>query len=217
MRKKIGNFIHKLGYAGLLVVIYLASKLFFNLKVRGKENIPEEAANLVITSTHSSYWDPPLIGITFGLWREIHFIAREGLLKNPIFSIPVKAFSTTINRDDFGKTDLIKMLKAFNKDGPICVFPEGTTSEGSPPKSGTVRLAEKTNRRFLPLKIEYGRSTTDFPFFFTPAELTIGKPLDFEELKQQTRDEKKAENRLENGEIDYQQLSLKLMEHIRHL
>ncbi|MCF7889649.1 1-acyl-sn-glycerol-3-phosphate acyltransferase [Candidatus Bipolaricaulota bacterium] len=222
MREKIGKLLHKLGYMGLLVIIYLASKLFFRLKVEGRKNIPENTDDLVITSTHSSYWDPPLIGITFGLLQKIHFIAREGLLENPIFSLPVRTYSTTINRDDFGKKDLINMLKAFKQKGPICVFPEGTTSEGSPPKSGTVRLAEKTNRRFLPLKIEYGRSPTEFPFFWAPAEVTIGPPIDLEDLKRPStgKDEgeepaPKATN--DKEKVDYQELSVKLMDHIRQL
>lgn len=221
MREKIGKILHKLGYSGLLIIIYLASKLFFRLKVRGKENIPKRTDDLVITSTHSSYWDPPLIGITFGLSREIHFIAREGLLKNPIFSLPVRAYSTTINRDDFGKKDLIRMLKAFKRKEPICVFPEGTTSEGSPPKSGTVRLAKKTNRRFLPVKIEYDRSPTEFPFFFAPAELIIGPPIDFEELKDSAGNVKsksgKPDSPSSEEKVDYQSLSIKLMDHIRQL
>ncbi|MFB6215044.1 MAG: hypothetical protein ABEI54_04160, partial [Candidatus Bipolaricaulia bacterium] len=70
MREKIGKLFHRLGYVGLLAIIYLVSRLFFRLKVRGRKNIPENADDLVITSTHSSYWDPPLIGITFGLLRK---------------------------------------------------------------------------------------------------------------------------------------------------
>ena len=216
MREKFDRLVHKLGYIALLLIIYLATKFLFRLKVDGKENIPQQTNDIVITSTHSSYWDPPIIGITFGLRREIHFIAREGLLSNPVFSLPVKTYSTTINRDDFGKKDLKKMLKAFHRPGPICVFPEGTTSEGSPPKSGTIRLAEKTNRRFLPLKIEYLRSPTEFPFFFAPAHLKIGKPLDLEELKSSG-----AFNETTNpsgGEkLDYKTLSVRLMDHIRQL
>jgi 1-acyl-sn-glycerol-3-phosphate acyltransferase len=217
VREKLGRLIHKLGYTGLLVILSLAARLCFRLNVSGRENIPEDMEDLVIVSTHSSYWDPPLIGITFGLLQEIHFIAREGLLKNPIFSIPVRTYSTTINRDDFGKNDLIKMLRAFNRKGPICVFPEGTTSEGSPPKSGTVRLAEKTDRRFLPLKIEYSRSPTDFPFFFAPAQLTIGKPIDLEEIKRLTAKKTGADNPSGGEKTDYQSLSVQLMDHIRRL
>ncbi|MBS3786598.1 1-acyl-sn-glycerol-3-phosphate acyltransferase [Candidatus Bipolaricaulota bacterium] len=217
MKEKIGEFLHRLGYVGLLVIIYLISKLLFRLKVRGKKNIPEKTEDLVITSTHSSYWDPPLIGITFGLRRKIHFIAREGLLNNPIFSLPVRTYSTTINRDKFGKKDLINMLKTFKQKGPICVFPEGTTSEDSAPKSGTVRLAEKTNRRFLPLKIEYDRSPTEFPFFFAPAKLTIGPPIDLEKLKLSSTGGRESEDTHTGENFDYQALSIELMDHINQL
>jgi len=214
--EKIGKFFHRLGYIGILLVISLLVKFLFRLKVRGKENIPPTMDDLVITSTHTSYWDPPLIGITFGLRQKIHFIAREGLLSNPLFSVPVRTYSTTINRDDFRKKDLLKMLKAFRRKEPICVFPEGTTSEGSPPKSGTVRLAEKTDRRFLPLKIEYERSPTKFPFLFAPAELTIGQPIELEELKKPISGTGVKEE-TSGGKPDYQELSRRLMEQIRQL
>lgn len=217
MKEKIGKFLHRLGYMGILVIIYLASKLLFRLKVRGRKHIPEKTEDLVITSTHSSYWDPPLIGITFGLRRKINFIARKGLLDNPIFSLPVRAYSTTINRDEFGKKDLINMLKAFKQKGAICVFPEGTTSEDSTPKSGTVRLAEKTNRKFLPLKIEYERRPTEFPFFFAPAKLTIGPPIDLEELKLSSTGERGTKGSHSGEKVDYQALSIELMDHIHQL
>lgn len=217
MREKIGKILHRLGYFFLLLILYLASKVFFRLKINGRENIPHNADDLVITSTHTSYWDPPIVGITFGLLRKIHFIAREGLLENPIFSLPVRTYATTINRDDFGKEDLVNLLKAFKKEGPLCVFPEGTTSENSPPKSGTVKLAEKTNRRFLPMKIEYGRSPTEFPFFFAPAEVTVGAPISLEDLKRSSSKTKESEKSGSEGKVDYQELSIKLMDHIHQL
>ncbi len=217
MREKIGKILHRLGYFCLLLILYLASKVFFRLKIKGRENIPRKADDLVITSTHTSYWDPPIVGITFGLLRKIRFIARKGLLDNPIFSLPVRTYATTINRDDFGKEDLINMLKTFKKKEPICVFPEGTTSEDSPPKSGTVRLAEKTNRRFLPMKIEYGRSPTEFPFFFAPAEVTVGPPIGLEHLKRSSNKTRDPEESESEGKVDYQKLSIELMDHIHQL
>lgn len=205
-----------LSYSFILLIIYIAVKFLFRLKVQGKENIPDNTDDLIIAATHVSYWDPPLIGITFGPSRQIHFIAREGLLKNPIFSFPVKAFSTTINRDNFGKKDLIKMMKAFKREGLICIFPEGTTSENVPPKSGTVRMAEKTGREFLPLKIEFERSPLDFPYLFAPARLVIGKPIDLEDLKESSFREKNQKDG-ENSGTDYQNLSFKLMERVHEL
>ncbi len=215
MRERLSELLNWLAYTLLLLIIFIAVKLLFRLKIRGKENIPEETNDLVITATHESYWDPPLIGVTFGPRRKIHFIAREGLLKNPLFSLPVKAFSTTINRDNFGKTDLIKMLKVFRQKGLICIFPEGTTSENVPPKSGTVRLVEKTNRKFLPLKIEFDRSPLDFPYFFAPAELVIGKPISLEELMEDSA-QVPPEGGGKKGP-DYQELTFRLMKRVHEL
>jgi 1-acyl-sn-glycerol-3-phosphate acyltransferase len=216
MKEKITETLQKLVYLFIILVVYLAVKIFFKLRVEGESNIPENTDNVLITSSHTSYWDPPLIGLIFGPIRQVHFIARKGLLSNPVFRFPVKWYSATIDRDNFGKEDLKKMLTAFRKKGLLCIFPEGTTSDGSPPKSGTVRLAEKTNRIFLPVKIEVERSPLEYPFFSTPARLVIGSPLDLQELKDATR----KSNVVKHGnddEPDYQDLSLVLMEKINEL
>jgi 1-acyl-sn-glycerol-3-phosphate acyltransferase len=216
MKEKITETLQKLVYLFIILVVYLAVKIFFKLRVEGESNIPENTDNVLITSSHTSYWDPPLIGLIFGPIRQVHFIARKGLLSNPVFRFPVKWYSATIDRDNFGKEDLKKMLTAFRKKGLLCIFPEGTTSDGSPPKSGTVRLAEKTNRIFLPVKIEVERSPLEYPFFSTPARLVIGSPLDLQELKDATRKSNRAKQENED-EPDYQDLSLVLMEKINEL
>jgi len=216
MKERIKEFIYRLVYVFILLVVLLAVKIFFKLEVEGKSHIPEETDNVLITSSHTSYWDPPLIGLIFGPIRQVHFIARKGLLSNPVFRFPVKWYSTTIDRDNFGKEDLKKMLSAFRKKGLLCIFPEGTTSKGSPPKSGTVRLAEKTNRVFLPVKIEVERSPLEYPFFSTPARLVIGRPLEFRELKQTARESNRVKQG-KDGEPDYQDLTLVLMERINEL
>lgn len=216
MKEKITETLQKLVYLFIILVVYLAVKIFFKLKVEGKSNIPENTDKVLITSSHTSYWDPPLIGLIFGPFRQVHFIARKGLLSNPVFRFPVMWYSATIDRDNFGKEDLKKMLTAFRQKGLLCIFPEGTTSDGSPPKSGTVRLAEKTNRILLPVKIEVERSPLEYPFFSTPARLVIGSPLDLQELKDATH----KSNVVKYGnddEPDYQDLSLVLMEKINEL
>lgn len=215
---RVRKLLHRMGYKIILVFIYLLVSLLFRLKIKGKQNIPEETRNLLIVSTHTSYWDPPLIGLAMGLFREVHFIARAGLLKNPIFLILVKAYSTVINRDDFKKKDLIKMLRAFQSDDLLCIFPEGTTREGVSPKSGTVRLAEKTDRKFLPVKITLSRSPTQAPFLFAPVEVIIGKSLTFSELREiQSAKSSTNERGKSVDEIDYNELSKTLMRHINGL
>ena len=197
------------------MTLSLIVKLLFNLDIEGMENVPDNPADIVITPSHTSYWDPPLLGVAFGLSREIHFIAREGLLKNPLFSLPVRTFSTTINRENFGKKDLIKMMRAFQGEGLICVFPEGTTTGNVKPKSGTVRMAEKSNRKFLPIKIEYERSPIEFPFLFAPARMAIGKPVSLEELKRSAAESLGKE--ASDIESDYRALSFRLMDIINGL
>ncbi|MFP3952659.1 MAG: lysophospholipid acyltransferase family protein [Candidatus Acetothermia bacterium] len=220
---KAKKVFYRLGYDFILMLIYLITIFLFRLRVRGKENIPEDIKKVVIVSSHTTYWDPPLVGLIMGPTRQVHFIARKGLLRNPVFAVPVRTYSTTINRDNFGKEDLLKMLRVFQSDDLLCIFPEGTTQDGVEPKSGTVRLAEKSNRTFLPMKIELSRSPLQFPFLFAPVNVVIGKPITFPELKEMAV-EKRARSGEEmtigegpNGGTNYQRLARVLMEHINDL
>ncbi len=220
--QKTKNFLNRLGYVLILVLIYFLAIFLFRLRVKGKDNIPEDTEKVVIVSSHTTYWDPPLIGLIMGPTRQVHFISRKGLLKNPIFALPVKTYSTTINRDDFGKEDLLKMLRVFQSDDLIGIFPEGTTKEGVEPKSGTVRLAAKTNRTILPMRIRLSRSPLRFPFLFAPADVFIGEPLTLPKLKEMARGGPARDDDFGGGEeptggTDYQQLTHVLMDHINSL
>ncbi|MFW6422210.1 MAG: lysophospholipid acyltransferase family protein, partial [Candidatus Bipolaricaulota bacterium] len=132
--------------------LYILCKIFFRLNVQGKENLPR-SKQLLIVARHDSYWDPPLIGVAVGPGYTVHFIARKSLLNNPLLALPVKIFTTTISRDNFGKADLRKMLTALKEEETICILPEGTTRETRRPKRGAVKLAERTGKAFLPVNI----------------------------------------------------------------
>jgi len=226
MKSKPVQAIKQLGYLLILSIAYVLASFLFRLRVEGKDNIPKDTDNTLIVSSHSSYWDPPLIGIAFGFKARVRFIARKGLLENPVFSIPVRTFSTTIDRDNFGKQDLIKMLKAFKRPGLMCIFPEGTTKDGAAPKSGTVRLAEKTERIFLPVKITISRSPVDFPYLFAPAHIFIGSPISFSDLRQLALQQQGGNRQKKNSDktsdktkeaLDYLRISEVLMDQINDL
>ena len=175
LKDKIHRTLYLLGY----FLVLIAAKVLFRVQVEGRENVPAHS-ELIVVSTHRSYWDPPLIGIALGPKNQVHFVAREGLTKNPLFSLPVRLFSTIINRDNFGKSDL---RKALREKRIVCILPEGTTQQVSKPKKGAVKLAEKTGHTFVPVKIEADPYPPRFPNLFPKIRLIIEKPFTVDDLE----------------------------------
>ena len=54
----------------------------FRIKVKGRENMPEEGG-AILAVNHRSNWDPILAAL--GSPRHLSFMAKEELFKNPVF------------------------------------------------------------------------------------------------------------------------------------
>ncbi len=63
-------------YKGIYKFIKGIYYLIYNIKVEGKENIPE--GNFIIASNHMSYADPPVLAVTAGTSR-YSFVAKKSL------------------------------------------------------------------------------------------------------------------------------------------
>src|SRR6056297_2293019 len=71
------NFIYQIIRLFLLVIF----KIFFRIKVNGKDNLPEDGG-VIIMSNHISAYDPPLLAAIFA--RPVRFMAKKELFENPI-------------------------------------------------------------------------------------------------------------------------------------
>ena len=75
----------------------LGGSLFWDLRVSGLENIPREGGCL-LAANHQSYLDPPFVASV--LPREMHFMARRSLFRNPVFrALIVRYNAFAIERD----------------------------------------------------------------------------------------------------------------------
>lgn len=209
MKKTTHSWTKRVCYFLTYSFAYLMALILFRIRIKGRDRLPR-TKNWLVVARHKSYWDPPLIGLAFGPTNVTHFIARRGLLKNPIFALPVKAFSTTINRDNFGKSDLKKMLTALKNEEIVCILPEGTTKGTSSPKKGAVKMAERTGRDFIPVKIKASTYPPRFPNLFPQIDVIIGHPFKIEDLKR----ESEIDQGTSTPEDEYETLSHKLMEKI---
>lgn len=194
-------------YAFISFFFFLLAKILFRLRVKGKEIIDHDS-HYIAVARHRSYWDIPLLTVALGWQNHIHFIARVGLLRNPLFNPLIKLYATTIDRDNFNKADFRRMLQAIKRERLIGIFPEGTTRRRVDPKSGAIHFARLTGKEFLPVNIRAnGPYPPDYPFHYPQITISFGRPFTVSELESEAVE---AANRAER----YRLLSERLMERI---
>jgi len=148
----------------------------------------------IIVARHRSYWDVPLLVVAFGARNRIHFIARKGLLKNPVFNPLIKLYTTTIDRDHFTRADFRRALAAVRRERLIGIFPEGTTKGGADAKAGAIHFARLSGKRLLPVNIRVkGPYPPRYPFCFPQVTVSIGRPVSVAELEEGRKATSRAE------------------------
>lgn len=184
MQAKLADRIRDVLYALLAIVLWPAIKVLFRLKVSGWENL---AVGGILAAPHRSYWDTVVLGVACGPFRRITFLARHGLLRNPILGPLVLLFAVPINRESFRVDDFRRSVAAARRARLVGIFPEGTTRPGADPKVGAVRFAELLGRPLIPANIvPHGpyppRRFLRIPVHFPRIEVRIGAPVTVAEL-----------------------------------
>ena len=166
--------------------ILLYCKIIHRVKIEGKENIPKEGA-LIFCGNHRTFLDPPLIVVTAK--REVHFLAKEELYKNPFLSFLGWAFEAIKVKRDAKDINAVKSsLKYLKKGECIALFPEGTRNgleKGEKVKDGAAFFAIKSGAKIIPIGIS-GKIAR-----FSKVTIRYGKPLDYSKYKN-VEDEKKV-------------------------
>ena len=138
------------------VILFLAwsfFKIFYRHRVHGQENLYTDAA--IIAGNHSSYYDPPILAISWP--EEVHFLAREGLFKNPLFGGLIRklnAHPISGDASDIGVFKLVCKLLAEGKK--IILFPEGKrgdTEDLDALKPGIALLVSRSKSAVIPAYI----------------------------------------------------------------
>ena len=178
--KKIGRVIVRGAILGYCKIVY-------RLKIKGKENIPEEGA-LLFCGNHRTYLDPPLVVVTAG--RHMRFMAKEELRKNKFFALLGFIFDAIyVKRDSKDISAMKDALKTLKSGGCVGLFPEGTRNglekNDGKMKSGACYMALKTNAKIVPIGIQ-GEAKP-----FKRTTLVYGKPIDFSE-KYNLKEDKEA-------------------------
>ncbi|MEX2175273.1 MAG: lysophospholipid acyltransferase family protein [Pirellulaceae bacterium] len=191
------NLVQRLGYDAFRIVARLFGVGLFRLRVVGRENWPA-TGGVLVCSNHQSSLDPPLVGLTCS--RRMYFLARESLLRTPLFGPAIRFFGTIpIDREGSGLAGLKETLRRLKAGDMVLIFPEGTRThdgEVAPLKPGFIAVARRGQAPLVPVAIDGAYQswprTSRYP---RPARLAIviGKPIQPEEVAELTDDDLLAE------------------------
>jgi len=129
--------------------------VFIPIRVKGKENIPNDSA-FVICPNHTSFMDIPCVYRIFD--KYFVFIGKKEILKWPLFNVFFfGGKNITIDRES--RRDAIlafrKMSDEIDKGHSLAIFPEGTISKKVPVmgdfKPGAFAIAIKKQVPIIPV------------------------------------------------------------------
>jgi 1-acyl-sn-glycerol-3-phosphate acyltransferase len=109
-------------YRIILFIAWSFFKIFYRHKVYGYEHLYLDSA--IIAGNHASYYDPPILAISWP--EEVHFLAREGLFKNPFFGGLIRKLNSHPVSGDASDIKVFKLICSLLGEGKkIILFPEG--------------------------------------------------------------------------------------------
>lgn len=172
-RKIIKVFLHF-----LVLIVYRPKKI-------GEENIPKEG-KYILCANHVHALDA--VALVLSLKREVIFIAKEELFKNPIFRFLGNTFDVIAIKRGTGDIEAMKLsFKALKQGKLLGLFPEGTRNgmkKGKPLHNGAALIALKTNTKIIPIGIQGNFKP------FKKIKFNIGKPMDFSKYIDKQKDKK---------------------------
>jgi 1-acyl-sn-glycerol-3-phosphate acyltransferase len=129
--------------------------VWHRLRVENRDVVPSQGAVLLVAN-HTSYLDPPLVGITCRRW--VAFLAQAGLAKvAPLRWWLRQVGVTLIDRDAPSKDALRAVADCLAAGEVVGLFPEGTRSQDgaiAPFRNGVEFLVRRTGACVVPIGIE---------------------------------------------------------------
>ena len=128
--------------------------ILWKFRAFGLENIPR-TGGVLLASNHQSYLDPVLVAMV--LPREMHFMARRTLFRNPVFRALIAGYNAfAIERDTADVKGVNSAIARLEAGNILLVFPEGTrTVNGSiGPMKPVGVIAERAAVPIVPVLIQ---------------------------------------------------------------
>jgi len=162
-------------------ILFLLFKIFFRLRIVGRENF-SKTGPVIVAPNHISFLDPMIVGV--GAPRKLNYLARNTLFRfRPFAKILYWIHVSPIKREA-GDINAFKLaLSKLSQGEPVLIFPEGTRSRDGnlqEPKSGIGFLQKASRATILPCYVKGAMEAwprhSRFP---RPRRISVyfGKPL----------------------------------------
>jgi 1-acyl-sn-glycerol-3-phosphate acyltransferase len=159
-------------------------KVFFRLRARGRENLPE--GGFVLAANHTSNFDPWPLGLPLFPRRQLRFMGKSELFM-PVLGWILRAAGAFPVRRGEADREAIRTAIELVRDGEIVVmFPEGTRrTKGLRKKhqarahSGAARIALGAHAPLVPAAI----AGTDRLRRLGPLRVVYGAPVPVDDLR----------------------------------
>lgn len=144
--KRIKEWLYHFVYAIAWVLIWIASKVMFGLRVTRRAWLGASKGPVLVLSNHQSFIDP-FLAVVACHGRSLRFVVGHYLFQNPKFG-PILRWMESIPKTQFTADpgSVRKMLEALKQNRALLIYPEGQRSvDGgpSPLVPGILRLASK--------------------------------------------------------------------------
>lgn len=178
------------GFRFVRAIVNPLYKFWYNPKVIGAENIPEDGA-IIVAGNHMHIMDQ--CNVFLATKRPIHYMAKKEYFDGKFAFFFRLAGCISVDRGRNDMNCLRSALKVLKRDGSIGIFPEGTRNKTEkfllPFKTGTAFLAKKSGAQIVPFGV-----AGDYKFRSRNLRIVIGKPFDpkemeLEEITKKLRDE----------------------------
>ena len=163
-------------------MVFPVSKLMYNLKIEGRENVPKKS-RIIYAANHVSYLDPTFVSLA--VWKCVAYMAKQELFqdkaKKLLFFLVHTLGAFAVNRE---KPELatFKTIKAvFNTSWSLGIFPQGgirKEPEIADIHKGFVMFAKKFQADVVPVAV-CGFDGYAKKLFEKHITIKIGKPISY--------------------------------------
>lgn len=135
-------------------IVIIALRLFTHWQIKGRENVPNQGALLIIVN-HLNLADPPLVSVS--LKRRVVFMAKEELFRSKFVGYFISSFGAfPVHRGQLDRQALRQAEKVLAEGLALAMFPEATRSKNAQLQrafSGSALIALRQGVPILPVAI----------------------------------------------------------------
>ena len=168
------NLRYRLGRTLLSVFV----RVVWGFRKSGSDAIPASGP-VVIASNHISNWDPILVGM--GCRRDVHFMAKDELFRNPLMAWVLSAVNVIpIRRGELDRRALRAASRVLRDGNVLVMFPGGTRDESGEvrePRSGVGFIACMNEVPIVPACVSGSGSPARAFVTGTRFEVAFGPPI----------------------------------------